>query len=635
MKKWLILLSVLSILIVAGIFIVPKFTVQQAVLQNPTCSGGQVISVDSVNIRDSAELGKKVIRVVFSTIPTAECLDISLSPSLIESELKESGVTNFDATKSIIGDINLISSSKSYTINPRTDQKIRKLTVQPISLSLLEFCTVNTCKNKGNAQTLYALKSETFGGCNCILNNEIGYSGEFLSSESLQWKTQVSISGLTADLSNTQLSAKMGNIAFVKWAGNLASNDNLGSISRSTYFPYTTNAWRMVNYANNGDYVNSQYEETKRNILSTCYQTISPLFPELQSKNFVCPEGISKASAYNSLVETRTTDGLSAWKSSETLVKNAVISSNKLIVDLKSPIVYPQFTLDIDASQVGIFITKGKPLAVCPSSALSFNSGEQKQATFKVQNIGAGSGAFDYTLRCDKGNQAIQPSPPQNINAGSSLSVTATLGLTVLEGKQTSNCEFKATEMNTLETSSCTYSYSATKTIKCIEGSTSCEQGNSELWTCKTDGSYAQIKCPNGCEVFESAHRCRLTAEEPVIPEPLCDPILKFPDSFLGWTIIPALSEGCLGLLGSAKALGALVLALIGAFLLWRFFRKEKVLQSSKKKPYNGIIQFVLLTVVFLALFSFTFKLFWYGLILGIIILVATFLIKRASGGLI
>src|SRR3972149_1634658 len=114
MKKWLILLSVLSILIVAGIFIVPKFTVQQAVLQNPTCSGGQVISVDSVNIRDSAELGKKVIRVVFSTIPTAECLDISLSPSLIESELKESGVTNFDATKSIIGDINLISSSKSY-----------------------------------------------------------------------------------------------------------------------------------------------------------------------------------------------------------------------------------------------------------------------------------------------------------------------------------------------------------------------------------------------------------------------------------------------------------------------------------------------------------------------------------------
>lgn len=644
MKKWAVILSVLLVLVVAGFLIVPKYIVQQTTLQTPVCSGGQVLSLDSARIVDSPELGKKVIRAVFSTNPTAECLDINLNPSQIELELKETeGRTDFDAVKSVIGDINLIDSKKAYNIIQSREtggaiKKIRKLTLQPISLDTLsfDFCTINECKSRGTAysKTIYALKSSFIGGCNCIFDDEIGIAGEISSSEQYQWKTQISIGGQTAELTNTQLSAKIGTIAFIKWSGNLASNDNLGSINRDTYEPYTSNAWRVV-AKGNADYLTAQYEETKRNILSECYNTISPLFPSLQTTNFICSNGINKASAYNALVDSRTTDGLSAWASSEPLVRSASISNNLLSVNLKSPIVYPTFTLDIDASEIGVFISKGKPSVQCPSTSISFNSGEQKQAVFNVKNIGLGSGSFTYDLNCDKGYQILQPSPPRNIAAASSLAVTGTLSMTVAEGTETADCKFTATELNTLEQASCSYSYSAKHIIECIEGTKSCNQGNSELWTCRADGSYEQVKCTNGCEAFESSYRCRLTASPPPKTEPLCKPFWQLPESFLGFVIIPNLSSECLGLLGSAKLIGAIILAILGSFLLFKYIRKESLLQSSKKKPYNGIIQLVILAVVFLALFAFAFKVFWYGLIFLVIILIITFLIKRASGGLL
>ena len=43
---------------------------------------------------------------------------------------------------------------------------------------------------------------------------------------------------------------------------------------------------------------------------------------------------------------------------------------------------------------------------------------------------------------------------------------------------------------------------------KCIEGTATCELGHTQLWICKPDGSYKQIKCNQGCDGITNPPHC-------------------------------------------------------------------------------------------------------------------------------
>lgn len=470
------------------------------------CSGGQVLSISDAKIYTSSELGgKKVIRVTFSTLPSSECLYIRLTPSSINDELSSSDREEFEATNTILGSISLEKEQKVYNINERSSEKFRNFIYYISDRDIFFACTDSRCKDKFGSSNFInsptTSSSSTICGpedCCCTYDNEKGINGEFSVSESFLWESKINIGNAgIITLNQGKLSDKLGDTAFVKWSGNLVSNDNLGSITnRQAYKPYSDNQWRMTDVV--WQDLNNKYNTYRTNLINCQDWTGAG----------DCTDEMNIILGYNSEFNSKTTNKLNDWVSGNYIVKDANIISNKLYVDLKSAVVYPTFTLDIDAEEVGIFISSGEPDVTCPIVSETLVSGQTKDVTASIKNIGSDSGSFTYSVDCNKGSQYLQPSPPQQINSGNTLNVGVRLGLTVEGGIDTASCTFTAQDINSLESDSCTFTYKAEHQGQCMEGDKSCEIGNTQLWTCLSDGSYKKENCPYGCTYESGEYKC-------------------------------------------------------------------------------------------------------------------------------
>lgn len=478
-----------------------------AVSTNPNlCSyGGTVLSApSSVQITDSADLNKKVIRLTYSTLPNAECLNIQLSPSLIEQKLQESGVANFDAQNSVMGDIELTKTQKVYNIQERSSEKFRKFNIIFGNRNIVGACTDEKCRadfdsTYGSSNFISSPPSSQNGQCYCAYNsNDVGINGEFSSSTEYDWETTIKIGDQTPLVlykrpgGQTKLSGTIGSVAVVKWDGNGLSNNNLEAITgRQAYKPYSDNQWRMTD--NVWQYL-TQQQNTYRQALIDC---------DTGTLGGDCTTALENAYGFNAEFETKTSNQLTTWANQENMVHSASIANNQLTVNLNTPIVYPAFTLDIDASAVGIFMSSGQPDVSCPTNIPNLISGQTQDVNILLKNVGSGTGSFTYSLVCNKGSQVVSPSPPQNVLPSSTITLKAKLGFTVASGTDTSSCTFTATDTNsqygTPKSDSCTFSYSATHQSNCIVGTKSCENGNTQVWTCKSDGTYDKETCSYGC----------------------------------------------------------------------------------------------------------------------------------------
>jgi len=332
------------------------------------CSGGQVLSIDDVSLRFSNELQKDVVRVLFSTVPTAECLDIKLTKSQLENGLI--GEDEFKVTNGLIGDIRLTKKVKTYSINENQNNKLLKVGIRNVGEQA--FCTDSDCTNAGISNPIASIFEEapTFfdltKDCFCVFEDQKGISADFTSSSNLQWEVIVNIENQLLTLNNNKLSGKVGNIAFVKWAGNLNSNDNLGTIDADSWKSFIDNNFRMI-------------ETGTFNLLNTEFRNVITALDDCDRGSLAglsaCPTQLNNARAYNSNFNVKTNNIINIWANREPLVSTASIVSNILLAKLRSPIVYPQFTLDIDAEEVGIFITTGKPQVSCLFN-FNINSGQ-------------------------------------------------------------------------------------------------------------------------------------------------------------------------------------------------------------------------------------------------------------------
>lgn len=576
-----------------------------------TCTGGQVLSIDSATKTYSNDLQKDVIRVVFSTLPTSECLEIKFDATDMENKLASQGV-DFDVQKSNIGDIVLTNSQKLYTLN-QLNGIYRKISVQSYVngiLSPLIYCTNNYCADKNpNLNVIDSIAQSP--DCKCVYYDDKGKEAYIGSSEKYLWTTRIAIDGVgettlysgagTSDLSNA-----IGSKVFVKWSGNLQSNDNLGSIDRDAYFNLADNQYRIV-------------EDGLYNYLLDRRNTVVSNLIDCNNVLFNCQNELTDIYGYNSEFDSLTsTSHLQSWVNQESLVDSASISSNKLVVDLGSPIVYPTFTLDIEASEIGIYVSTGVPEVTCPSNINDLISGQTKTATFKIKNIGNNNGAFDFSLDCNKGSQQLSPSPPTSISAGSTKSITATLGLTVENtGTETSNCIFTATELNTEESDSCSFGYTATHQSQCIEGTKTCELGNTQLWTCRADGGYDKANCEFGCYINQQGQPECKSEDIPPIPDGTCgkwlgfipDPICLIKNFLLQFKIIFSIVVGFLIFVSS-----------------WLLYAKIDRKLDLGKIWYVGMI---IGLVLGLAIGYLTYVYFFAILIVGILSAIGMFIIGR------
>ena len=603
-----------TVLIILGIFLIlggigagTFFTTDTNQEVSATqCSGGQVLSIDDISVTFSNELQKDVIRVLFSTVPTSECLDIYVSTNQIENS-----IDGFDAYSPIRGDIILTKKDIEFDINADQNEKFFKIGIFNQGDKIT--CSAADCSGIVNSfasvfgDGWWLFTSE----CYCVSDDFRGVGGSFSSGSSLLWETDISIGGDMITLDNSDRSGEIGSIAIVKWAGNLAGNIGFSRPNRDVYKPFTDNNFRMIDSGTVGALENS-YIPIKNSIIACDGYTAAPC------------DALDDARAYNAQFDSRTINGLSQWVSQESKVSSASISSNTLIINLNSPIVYPQFTLDIVAEEVGVFISTGKPSVTCPNN-FDIISGETRDVSVILENIGDDSGSFSYGVSCSKGSSTVSPISPQNIYSGQSKTITARLGLTVEQGTETSTCTFTATELNTFEQDSCSFSFTSTKQTQCIQGTSSCENGNKELWTCLADGSFKKTECQFGCEAFEDTSRCRLQQNEicddgidndgdglidyddpecKQIPD-VCGAWIKLPEFKIlgevygGQTLLPDLfciiNKWLEGTIFWFSILVGLISGGIGISYLLKFIPKK----STKTKIIYSIITFLLLGIAF------------------------------------
>lgn len=505
------------ILMVIGVFfiVLPKTNLIQQTAIPTSCSGGQVLSISSAIKTYSSGLQKDVIRVEFSTLPQAECIDIKWNEVDLENKLKQTGV-DFDVQKSSLGDIILYNYKKIYNIRQQTTGTYEKIGFTNIAPGgIFEGCSNDHCRDKipTGAILIDSIQNNpTLGRCNCVHKYNYGYPAEFQSSEEYVWDTKIKIDGegettlFSHGVNDVKLTDNIGNNVFVAWSGNRVTNTNLGSIPRGAFLPINSQVYRMNSDSSSYTTERDRLTELKNDLTNRCNNLFSNCITETNNM-----------AEYNTDLDLKTSSSnLQNWAAGESFVNAEAteIINNKLFVDLKTPTLYPTFTLDIVASEIGIFVTTGKPEVTCPANVNDLISGQTKFAEFGIKNIGQSNGAFQYTLICDKGSQVLSPAPPQSISTGNSLNVRATLGLTVPEqGSLSSNCVFTAKESNTLETDSCVFSYTSTYQGQCANGTKSCEVGNTELWTCNADGSFTKEECENSCATDGTTSFCKTSAD--------------------------------------------------------------------------------------------------------------------------
>jgi len=138
---------------------------------------------------------------------------------------------------------------------------------------------------------------------------KLEFNGEFSVSESFRWNAVIDIAGQSLDMNQNTLSGKVGDIAFVKWSGNLMSNDNLGSITgRQAYKPYSDNQWKMIDYGTQSE-LNNKYISHRQSLIN-CDGIVSG-----------CKSEIESAMGFNSEFDSKTSSKLSTWISGNSIVE--------------------------------------------------------------------------------------------------------------------------------------------------------------------------------------------------------------------------------------------------------------------------------------------------------------------------
>lgn len=501
MAKGLPILVVLGLILLGGAVIgaiLYTGDFQQTFIGDPSLCNGQVLSVSpQIQKTFSNDLGKEVIRVTYSTLPSSECVNIIIEESDFENQLD-----NFNAEGDILLDISLKEQKKIFNIQSQSNQNFKK--ISSINIGNQNLCTQSRCQENG-VNNVYAslFRYSTGSDCFCYFDDLKGIGGDFQLTEGIEWKTDVRIGNApTLTLDNSRLSGSVGSRAFIKWSGNLASNTQFSGLvgQKDTYSPNSDNRWRMISQ---GTY----------STLETTYQGIKNDFISCDTSGFAghgnCPNVVSRGVGYNGDFDQRTQDQTNQWSIDEPAVENggASINGNQLTANLQSPIVYPTFVVDLAVEEVGIFVQSGgRPDVTCPSN-FDITSGETENVNIGIRNTGSGSGSYDFQISCSKGSQFLSPSPPLNIGAGQSKNIQVQAGL-VTESTDTASCTFTAREVNTLQEDSCGFSYQAEKRNECVTGTKICEAGNTELWTCQSDGTYNKESCNSGCGLLNGEIAC-------------------------------------------------------------------------------------------------------------------------------
>lgn len=497
----------LLIAVVVGIYYFSGSHSQVAV---GDCSGGTtILSISQASITTSQDLnGKQVLRVVAVANGGGECARIRWSQSDIEKALKDTG-DNYAVDNEVYGDLILNEQTQTFHVESKPAQTVYKIAQNKKQTGLL--CNVGNCEaTYDNVIYAYRKYITGVGDCFCVYKMNEGQGGIFKSTSTKDFDVTFKIEGAgETHLTSTQQSAKLGSKAFIKWSGDLFSGTWLGTPNYDGFQRVSAQSWIM---AEDGFYddISDRFEsDTKddsdmynKGCLVGGYKNVEGWI------DFPYEQMGSCLDQYNSFVEGKLEDKTSDFEGSEEAVASGDWNGNAYTAVLAVPTTWQMFTIDLDASFVGIHKLVGEPAVSCPSAKQSVTSGKQVTSVFQVKDKSGTKPSFGLSLNCNNGIGSMQTNRITKVGT-SYQNVNGYVTITT-SSNQDFSCVFEAYDLNDPDNKdSCTSNYLGVPFSGCTAGETQCSSDFKQLGVCKSDGTdYTWSDCENGCDYVNGKATC-------------------------------------------------------------------------------------------------------------------------------
>ena len=289
--------------------------------------------------------------------------------------------------------------------------------------------------------------------------------GDKTYAETISTRQQKSI-GLPTIVKFTD--STYGDVGYVKWLGNLVTGDGGPNPAGNYKAAYFNNKWNIINDVAYGNYQSNYIS----NIRYGALLSESDLEREINKNNDLA------VSAMN-VVVFKTPNG-------EIATTYGKEGTGKVIVDLVTPLQYPQFVAYVSADTVkgiGVYQPVAKPKVVYVDSNVNIQTGETGYVKTTIQNIGNERGGFETSVTCT-GYVSMVGTPKYNtLEAGQYVELSIPLS-----GQTTTSTSCTVTTTGLAESDSKTFTATVEKQVIVPIGTKICLDGKSQTYISDDDG---------------------------------------------------------------------------------------------------------------------------------------------------
>lgn len=584
-----------------------------------------VLSMSNIQVKDN---GAKILVTVTPQGP--DDLEIYFTPEELNNALESQG---YRATQASILKVKYVESSKKFYFTDNDQSSIKAIKVTDTGnywgLGTSKSAIVSYCINKGYPNTVSAYYTDTglqISNVNCVEYFNNGYVNAFNTGLGTDgFKVEFNLNGEVAYITGDEQFVSMANgKALISWQGSLLGINNIGAPNYDVY--HIENQWYLVDknaYAS----VSSAFSNFISCMDSTNWLGTRPNVNDFNScKN-------NYMNIYNANIQSKNAEYISQVSNAESIS----FSQGIMFVNLKQPTFKPVFTIELDATKVGLIRLAGEPQITNCITNQYFTSAGTKSTSATIQNMGSNEGYFDFKITCDN-EEMSGHADSLNFNAGETKTVNFQIyGGNTGTSTNSGRCEIKVTDRASQKSDSCFYDMDVaykSGISECVGTETRCSGDLKSVYNC-VNNKWVRSECIGdlSCGYRENIAQCLSGEGETLYKK--CSSCEAFAKSKLfGFITTDEESE----LKCTPKLLqnftfcwaSFLRLLMIPVALILTMLFSGELLNSFKSIKKNKIAKFLISLILGVIVAYIFYVVFWLAIVMIIILLiVGRFLPKR------
>jgi len=373
----------------------------------------------------------------------------------------------------------------------------------------LTSCSVSSCQNElGSSIKVIGISRSPTLVCMCVYIEQEGITGKFINDRSIDYSVSINVDGNIQDLTRDQNELSFNNNKIkVSGFGSLNNFDEINAPT-SWYALFTNSKYSKLISTSAYNSQENNFKEfkscmgysTSASFWDVAKSPLSYLLSSIKSVGSVS----TCVNNYRNKVNSYLFDQMDSYKSSKVSYyadsSDIYFEGDNLVINLKTPSVYPTFTIEMEAESVGIIKLKGKPKCENPKD-VTINSGTSLTEMIRVTNIGEADGSFSGSVSCN--GEVSGTISESYFEKGETKDMRISISASnTNQGTFNSNCVYTIKDRGSGETTTCsnTINVKYQSGIVCTPpGSFSCEGDN--LMKCSSEGTEKLLEkvCPSGC----------------------------------------------------------------------------------------------------------------------------------------